>query len=300
MRKNFTRLFMCCLMFAASSISSIAADKLMIVGDAVWGGWTPSNSVVMQKAGDNVFKATVYLKAIDGTNVKEGFKFLTKANWDCEQFRAGENNVVLENGKAVDIFSNSEDNNKDMKFQVTESANYDMTCDLNTKKLTVTKASYQDHQINHTTLWMMGPAVSGDWGIDKGAEMNQDIENPMTFKATVKLREGEFKIEVNNDGDFDQTFYHPNANDPSKVVFGGDDNKWQITKETTYDVTLNLADMTIFIVENTTSGMTTIDATNNAPAEYYTIDGKRVNSTAKKGIYIKRHHGKTTKVIIAE
>lgn len=59
---KITRSLMCCVLFAMSVVVSFAADKLMIVGDAVWGGWTPANSVVMLPDGENVFKATVYLK----------------------------------------------------------------------------------------------------------------------------------------------------------------------------------------------------------------------------------------------
>ena len=83
MVQKITRSLMCCVLFAMSVVASFAADKLMIVGDAVWGGWTPANSVVMLPDGENVFKATVYLKKIDGETVKEGFKLLTAAKWDC-------------------------------------------------------------------------------------------------------------------------------------------------------------------------------------------------------------------------
>ncbi len=35
----FTRFWMCCVLFAASVVNSLAADRLVIIGDAVWGGW---------------------------------------------------------------------------------------------------------------------------------------------------------------------------------------------------------------------------------------------------------------------
>lgn len=38
---KITRSLMCCVLFAMSVVASFAANKLMIVGDAVWGGWTP-------------------------------------------------------------------------------------------------------------------------------------------------------------------------------------------------------------------------------------------------------------------
>ena len=37
MVQKITRSLMCCVLFAMSVVASFAADKLMIVGDAVWG-----------------------------------------------------------------------------------------------------------------------------------------------------------------------------------------------------------------------------------------------------------------------
>lgn len=237
---------MCCVLFAMSVVASFAADKLMIIGDAVWGGWNPENSVVMLPAGENVFKATVYLKKVDGETVTQGFKLLTAAKWDCLQYYAGDSDVELEEGVAAKLYD-SQENSSDNKFQVKESANYDVVCDLNAKTITATKSAYQDHPVNHNALWMVGTATSGGWDIISSPQMTQDSENPMVFKATTYLKPGEMKIAQNNDAGFDQKFYLRDATDPTKVVLGGDDNKWEITEAATYDVIVNLADMTIDI-----------------------------------------------------
>lgn len=247
MAQKNTRSLMCCVLFAMSVVASFAANKLMIVGDAVWGGWTPANSVVMLPDGENVFKATVYLKKVDGETVKEGFKLLTAAKWDCLQYHAGDSNVELGEGVAAKLYD-SQENSSDNKFQVKESANYDVVCDLNAKTITATKSAYQEHPVNHNALWMVGTATSGGWDIISSPQMTQDSENPMVFKATTYLKVGEMKIAQNNDGGFDQKFYLRDATDPTKVVLGGDDdNKWEITEAATYDVTVNLLDMTIHI-----------------------------------------------------
>lgn len=237
---------MCCVLFSMSVVASFAADKLMIIGDAVWGGWNPENSVVMLPAGENVFKATVYLKKVDGETVTQGFKLLTAAKWDCLQYHAGDSNVELGEGVAAKLYD-SQENSSDNKFQVKESANYDVVCDLNAKTITATKSAYQDHPVNHNALWMVGTATSGGWDIISSPQMTQDSENPMVFKATTYLKPGEMKIAQNNDAGFDQKFYLRDATDPTKVVLGGDDNKWEITEAATYDVIVNLADMTIDI-----------------------------------------------------
>ena len=246
MAQKITRSLMCCVLFAMSVVASFAANKLMIVGDAVWGGWTPENSVVMLPDGENVFKATVYLKKVDGETVKEGFKLLTAAKWDCLQYHAGDSNVELGEGVAAKLYD-SQENSSDKKFQVKESANYDVVCDLNTKTITATKSAYQEHPVNHNALWMVGDATSGGWDFGSLTQMTQDSENPMVFKATTYLKVGEMKIAQNNDGGYDQTFYVRDATDNTKVAFGGDDNKWTITEAATYDVTVNLLDMTIDI-----------------------------------------------------
>lgn len=246
MVQKITRSLMCCVLFAMSVVASFAADKLMIVGDAVWGGWNPENSVVMLPAGENVFKATVYLKKVDGETVTQGFKLLTAAKWDCLQYHAGDSNVELGEGVAAKLYD-SQENSSDNKFQVNESANYDVVCDLNAKTITATKSAYQDHPVNHNALWMVGTATSGGWDIISSPQMTQDSENPMVFKATTYLKPGEMKIAQNNDAGFDQKFYLRDATDPTKVVLGGDDNKWEITEAATYDVIVNLADMTIDI-----------------------------------------------------
>ena len=246
MIQKITRSLMCCVLFAMSVVASFAADKLMIIGDAVWGGWNPENSVVMLPAGENVFKATVYLKKVDGETVTQGFKLLTAAKWDCLQYHAGDSNVELGEGVAAQLYD-SQENSSDNKFQVKESANYDVVCDLNAKTITATKSAYQDHPVNHNALWMVGTATSGGWDIISSPQMTQDSENPMVFKATTYLKPGEMKIAQNNDAGFDQKFYLRDATDPTKVVLGGDDNKWEITEAATYDVIVNLADMTIDI-----------------------------------------------------
>lgn len=246
MVQKITRSLMCCVLFAMSVVASFAADKLMIIGDAVWGGWNPENSVVMLPAGENVFKATVYLKKVDGETVTQGFKLLTAAKWDCLQYHAGDSNVELGEGVAAKLYD-SQENSSDNKFQVKESANYDVVCDLNAKTITATKSAYQEHPVNHNALWMVGTATSGGWDIIYSPQMTQDSENPMVFKATTYLKPGEMKIAQNNDAGFDQKFYLRDATDPTKVVLGGDDNKWNITEAATYDVIVNLADMTIDI-----------------------------------------------------
>lgn len=94
------------------------------------------------------------------------------------------------------------------------------------------------------------------------------------------------------------------------TTVGGDDNrqgllysrtgcgvqcKWQSAKQC-----LCALDMTISIVKNVPSSISSVEAEANAPVEYFTLDGKRVNNISAKGLYIKRQGGKAVKVVVVE
>ena len=110
----------------------------------------------MQKSDENadVFKATVHLDA------NKEFKFLTELDWGKLEYRAGASSVTLQSGVEAPLVS-SEDEPTDGKFFVSESANYDIVCNLATKKVVVTKAAYQATALKHTALWMIGSATKG-------------------------------------------------------------------------------------------------------------------------------------------
>lgn len=238
-----TKFVMCCILFAASVVTSFAADKLMIVGGATPNGWSLDKMVPMLSDGNDIWKTTVQLKA-DGT-----FKFMTgtKGDWSDLQYRAadGEEDVTLSEGEPVILYG-SDETTKDKQFKVSETANYDVVCDLVNKTLTVTKSAYQNQPLLYTTLWMVGDATSGNWTISAGTQLSQHEDNPMIFSATTWLNSGEFKFATNKYLGFtDQLFYVKDATDDTKMVLGGEDIKWNITEPATYDVEVNVADMTI-------------------------------------------------------
>lgn len=290
---NFTRRVLSCVLFAACVMTANAVERLMVVGDGVWGGWSISNSIVMFNTAEqpDVWKATVSLKA------DAGFKFLTEACWGGLEFRAGDNDVVLNSGVATALVSSDNDNGKDCKFKVSEKANYDIVCDLANNKVTVTKAAYQDHEINHPALWMIGSATPGNWSLSDGILLVQDAANPCVFSATADLVPGEMKVAVNKYGGFDQTFYLRDLSDDTKMVFGGDDNKWNIAEAGTYDVKVDVAAMTISIQKHTSSGIGAVKGTTAAPAAYYTIAGVKSYATAKGLTIVVGNNGKARKVM---
>ena len=289
--KTFTQRLLGCMLLAASTLTVQAAERLLIVGDGVWGGWSIDNSIVMMNdaAQPDVFTATVSLKA------NSDFKFLTETEWGKLEYRAGDAGVTLLDGVSAALVS-SDDNSNDNKFQVGETANYSIVCDLAAKTVTVTKAAYQDDEIKHTALWLVGSATTGGWDLGKATMILPSDDNPMVFRGTVDLLEGEMKIAVNKYTGYGQTFYQRDAADDTKMTFRGDDNKWNISKAGQYDVEADVKNLTISIVEHVANGITNMATTANATADYFTLSGVRLSAPAK-GICIKRQGNRVVKTI---
>ena len=290
--KTFTKSILCCALFVVGALSAKAADRLVIVGPATWGGWNLGQSTVMQKSDENadVFKATVHLDA------NKEFKFLTELDWGKLEYRAGVSPVTLQSGVTAKLVS-SDEKPVDNKFFVSESANYDIVCNLAEKTVVVTKAAYQATALKHTALWMIGSATKGGWSIGEGTIMRQDAANPTKYSARTELKAGEVKFGTNVYAGFDQMFYLRDLSNEGKIVFGGDDNKWNIKEEGTYDVTVDVAAMTVSFTKVDPTAISAVETANNAPATYYTLNGVKVDKPVS-GVYVKRQGGRTVKVVM--
>ena len=294
MKKNFLRKMFCSMALAAAVLTANAADRLLIVGEAVWGGWSIDNSVVMLNTAENpdVFKATVNLNQ-NGT-----FKFLTTTDWGNLEYRAGDKDVTLAEDVASALVS-SEENANDKQFKVSETANYDIVCDLVAKTIVVKKAAYQTNPLNHTALWLVGSATLGGWGISDGTMLSPLADNPTVFTATADLVVGEMKVAVNNQTGYGQTFYLRDTTDDTKMVFGGDDNKWYITKAGKYDVTVDVVNMTISITETSSTGISSAESASNVTTALYDLGGNSVSSkNLRPGCYIQKSGSKIKKIIV--
>ncbi len=294
MKKNFLRKMFCSMALAAAVLTANAADRLLIVGAAVWGGWSIDNSVMMLNTAENpdVFKATVNLNQ-NGT-----FKFLTTTDWGNLEYRAGDKGVTLAEDVASALVS-SEENANDKQFKVSETANYDIVCDLVAKTIVVKKAAYQTNPLNHTALWLVGSATLGGWSISEGTMLSPLADNPTVFTATADLVVGEMKVAVNNQTGYGQTFYLRDTTDDTKMVFGGDDNKWYITKAGKYDVTVDVVNMTISITETSSTGISSAESASGVSTALYDLGGNRLSSrTLRPGCYIQKKGSYTRKVMV--
>ena len=294
MKRNCLRKMFCSLALAAPVFTANAADRLLIVGEAVWGGWSIDNSIVMLNSSDNndVFKATVNLST-NGT-----FKFLTTTDWGNLEYRAGDNDVTLTEGVASALVS-TEENSNDKQFRVSETANYDIVCDLVSKTIVVKKAAYQLTPLKHTALWLVGSATPGGWNIADGTMLSPEAENPTVFKTTVDFVEGEAKVAVNNHTGWGQTFYLRDTADDTKMVFGGDDNKWNITKAGKYDVEVDVVNMTISIKEYSSTGISSVESSYNAVSVIYDLSGNQISMRyLRPGCYIQKCGSQKRKIIV--
>ena len=294
MKKNFLQKMFCSMALAAAVLTANAADRLLIVGAAVWGGWSIDNSVMMLNTAENpdVFKATVNLNQ-NGT-----FKFLTTTDWGNLEYRAGDKDVTLAEDVASALVS-SEENANDKQFKVSETANYDIVCDLVAKTIVVKKAAYQTNPLNHTALWLVGSATLGGWSISEGTMLSPLADNPTVFTATADLVVGEMKVAVNNQTGYGQTFYLCDTADDTKMVFGGDDNKWYITKAGKYDVTVDVVNMTMSITETSSTGILSAECASGVTTALYDLGGNRLSSrTLRPGCYIQKKGSYTRKVMV--
>ena len=102
-------------------------------------------------------------------------------------------------------------------------------------------------------LWLIGDATPGGWGLSTLTPMIQSPADPFTFTYTGNLVAGEFKIATA--ADYNAPFYRPTSNHPAltatavQVSAGDPDNKWLITDNAKYTITLNTKNNTISIVE---------------------------------------------------
>ncbi len=178
-----------------------------------------------------------------------------------------------------------------------EAANYDIVCNLDKETVTVTKAAYQDFALSFTALYLVGDATPGGWDLPKASMLKQDATNPVVYSGTVTLKNGEFKLCVNTQTGYGQTFFLVDPNDATKMVFGGDDHKWKVTEAGDYDISANVKDLTISIKKHEASGISRITGEAKAAPEYFTLSGVKV-SRPVSGVYVKRLNGKCTKVVV--
>lgn len=289
MKKKITSLFLSLIALSATVFTAHAAERLLIIGDATPAGWSIDNALVMIQSLENpdIFTYTGYLKA------DADFKFTSNTFYgdaDLEYRNASEDAY-----EATTLMKGGDDR----KFRVREAANYDIVCDLSNLSISVTKSEYQENPIRYNILYLIGGATVANWNLSQAVPMQQDANNPFILSVTTDLVSGTFKIATNCHVGYDQDFFHPEADDQTKLTLDGtDDRQWQIEEEDSYIVKLNLLDQTISITKNENTAIEGISIDNQAQDPvYYNLQGVRVNAPSK-GIYIEVRGNKVSKVCL--
>lgn len=219
-----------------------AEDRLLIVGDATWGGWSLDKTSVMVRKSDCLFTYTGYLKA------ESEFKFLTEAKWDCLEYRNASPDAYIEGAGRLQL------NGPDLKFKVRESANYNLVCNLEDMSISVNPAAYQELPVYHNELYLVGDATPGGWTLSEAITLYQSDSDPFLFSGKAFLKkDGTFKIATNRHADYgEQKFYFRDAEDNGKLSLDGtDDRQWSVTDDGTYLVTADIRNMRITMSQST-------------------------------------------------
>lgn len=234
--------------------------RLFIIGGSTWVGWTMENaSLLVQYDSEKpwLYTYTGWIKA--GTGDTDGFKFLTELRW------AGPTNNVVEYRCAKDIDATTGEgmlraNGDDVKFTLPsgyESGNYRITCDLRNMTVKIEKITiegYENLQLKHSVLFLLGYAVSGDWSVKNAVPIYADKETPYLFEGEVYLTatgDKDFRICVNPYCDdtnntlspWSQFFYWKDSN--GNMTETNTNTNWTITESGYYKFTIDMRDLSI-------------------------------------------------------
>lgn len=210
------------------------SETLFMIGDAAPNGWSAEAATPLTP---NSSDPTTFI--YQGTLSAGELKFITELGHFLPSYNKGEDVNTL--------VYRTEDSQPDDKFLIEEAGVY--AIELNLVDLTIAFEKLPGPA--YDVLYMVGDATPNGWDIANAVEMIQNPDNLFQFTWEGVLIPGEFKIPVNRNTDWMQDMFMPEPDDPSSVYLhnGGDpdDNKWQITNENYYYVTLDISDMTISI-----------------------------------------------------
>lgn len=297
---RFSKLIFVAVM-AASAVSVYAqerTDLLWVLGDATPYGWSCDDATALVADTDGkVYTGTMYLEA------GKDFKFLTKYDFGNAEYRAAVASATPDaDGKVALVFTADGDDNK---IQVAESANYLIKVDTEALEATIIKSDYQATQVPYASLFVVGSVLESGYSVDKGLVLTQNVENPVEFAVSkASLKSGSFKIATALKGAGTWTgkyWYFCSVDDPAVMVLNQNgDNQWAVTEDGNYDIKANIDTNEISITKSVVAGVETVEADGldcDAPAQYYSIDGRRVTAPAAGSLVIKvAADGTVTKV----
>ncbi|PWB27347.1 SusE domain-containing protein [Flavobacterium sp. HTF] len=221
--------------FAVTSFSP-GPLPLFMVGDAISGSWDYTTGKSLPEKTER----TIY-NFIGNFSVGE-FKVIRNPGSELPSYDPAPENKI--------VYNQTEPRTADNVFKVTKAGRHYFYMDIEQK-------TYALGYFPYDKLALVGKSVDGrEWDKDNPKQMTWDRTNVEVFTCKVKLGPGEIKIFVNNP-DWNGEFLMPvvagtpingSASDDTRVKYvanGHPDDKWLITAEGDYEVTVNTAKMTI-------------------------------------------------------
>lgn len=221
--------------FSATSYSP-GPLPLFMVGDAISGGWDYSTGTSLPE----ITERTIY--TYTGNFSVGSFKVIEKPGNELPSYDPAAENTL--------VYNKTDPRTADNVFNVTQAGRHYFYMDIESN-------NYAFGYFPYDKLALVGKSVDGrEWDKDNPKQMIWDRTKPEEFTCIVKLGPGEIKIFVNNP-DWNGQFLMPliagtqingNESDDTRVKYvsnGKPDDKWVITTEGDYEVTVNTAMMTI-------------------------------------------------------
>lgn len=296
-------------LLAACGLSA-SAGNLWIVGNATPQNWDLDKATTLLSTPEapNVYTGTLYLMAgQDADNNNRTFKFMSVPDYDDKtspQYAAVKGTSLVDG--SVDLAEATSDNDFSQLY-VNEDANYVITVNLDTKKITVVKSPYQDTHIDVCSLYIVGdvtPAKEDEWVPMKGIPMYQNQEAPYEYATgKVALKGGTFKIACALKGASswnNECYYFCDKTDGDKMALNlSGDPQWSIPEAANYSLKADLNTHVLAIDKVTTTGIESVEAdASDAPAEYYTLTGIRISAPAAGQVCIVKRGTKVSKVLV--
>ena len=235
-----------------------AEEHLILTGEAVaddsGSAYDLSKGIYMEKHSDeNIFKATAFLKG------GELFKFANGTDWgSCVSYNAAHPGCCFsDNLTTADIVNHSP---HDHKFQVLQSANYDIRVDLDAMTVSVARSAWQTTPADrYPALYLVGDHCG--WNLSKADPVRAtDTSLPHILNATVRLHKGDtFKFATRRfDGDWQQPMFVMGDTPGTMTLWDhtdAGDRKWKTEADGDYAIRIDKQTNTVSIT-SVAAGMT--------------------------------------------
>lgn len=228
----------------------LEASEVWMIGDATPNGWSLDDAQQFAKAEgkDHVF--TWQGNLVGGT-----FKACLIKSFDAPFIRPASGDVtVSKSGVSAPGFVYT--TGPDDQWRVTDAGEYRITLDLENNTI---EAVFVDNGggdepeegIVADNVWMIGDATAGGWSLDDATAFTKESKYIFTWQGTLKT--GDFKACTVKS--FDAPFIRPasggvtvskaGVSAPGFVYTTEPDDKWRVTEEGEYKITLDLLNFTI-------------------------------------------------------